>query len=424
MSVDTASPLEPAAKRRLLVDVARALDARLTEIVGEMTDLLAESIRELRPDPQMVEMLRASVEGNVATICHILANDIALSNLQPTTAAVEYAQRLAQRDVPISALTRAYYLGQSMFLRLGIDAVEGMAVREEERIELVRAVADVVHRYIDWILQYVSEVHEAERRRWNGGRGAVLANTVDRLLRGESRDPVRFESDTGFSLVSTPFIALVVWSEETAGSTAAAVRSLAQRLATRWRAPRPPLIVAEDPSTTWVWVPVAPGVAPSTADVDAEIDAGHELRVSLGDVGVGVEGFRTSHAQALDARMVALVSLQHQGRTVVGYAEPAVSLLAMFARDLPAAQRWVRSVLGALARTDEHARTLRGTFRAYYAAGSNITQTASDLGIHRNTVRRRVASANPNQQPRDALEISMALRLYDAFGAGTPPRPL
>ncbi|MFZ8461108.1 hypothetical protein ACO1MG_13960, partial [Staphylococcus aureus] len=82
----------------------------------------------------------------------------------PTTAAVEYAQRLAQRDVPISALTRAYYLGQSMFLRLGIDAVEGMAVREEERIELVRAVADVVHRYIDWILQYVSEVHEAERR--------------------------------------------------------------------------------------------------------------------------------------------------------------------------------------------------------------------------------------------------------------------
>ncbi|MGX4536969.1 hypothetical protein ACWJWK_18730, partial [Clostridioides difficile] len=119
------------------------------------------------------------------------------------------------------------------------------------------------------------------------------------------------------------------------------------------------------------WVPVAPGVAPSTADVDAEIDAGHELRVSLGDVGVGVEGFRTSHAQALDARMVALVSLQHQGRTVVGYAEPAVSLLAMFARDLPAAQRWVRSVLGALARTDEHARTLRGTFRAYYAADSN-----------------------------------------------------
>lgn len=64
MSVDTASPLEPAAKRRLLVDVARALDTRLTEIVDEMTDLLAESIRELRPDPQMIEMLRASVEGD------------------------------------------------------------------------------------------------------------------------------------------------------------------------------------------------------------------------------------------------------------------------------------------------------------------------------------------------------------------------
>ncbi|MGU7768515.1 hypothetical protein ACV2XY_25210, partial [Escherichia coli] len=95
-----------------------------------------------------VEMLHGSIEGNVTTICHILTNDIDVDSLQPTTAAVEYAARLAQRDVPLSSLTRAYYLGQSMFLRLGIAEVERLDIPEGMKIEVVRGIADAVHRYI------------------------------------------------------------------------------------------------------------------------------------------------------------------------------------------------------------------------------------------------------------------------------------
>ncbi|MFM9785837.1 hypothetical protein, partial [Streptomyces scabiei] len=84
-------------------------------------------------------------------------------SLQPTTAAVEYAARLAQRDVPLSSLTRAYNLGQSMFLRLGIAEVERLDIPEGMKIEVVRGIADAVHRYIDWILQFVSTVHDEER---------------------------------------------------------------------------------------------------------------------------------------------------------------------------------------------------------------------------------------------------------------------
>lgn len=409
--------MEPEEKRRVLGEVARQLENRLPDIVDEMTGLLADSINELRPDPQMVEMLRASVEGNVSTICHILANDIALSNLQPTTAAVEYAQRLAQRDVPISALTRAYYLGQSMFLRLGIDAVERMAVPEEERIELVRAVADVVHRYIDWILQYVSDVHEAERRRWKGGRGALLASSVHRLLRAESNDVARFERETGFVLTS-PFVALIFWSDEDSAAIALAVRTSAQRLAMRWRGARDPLIVTEDPRTSWVWIPVAASADVVSEVVRGELTSEQRLRVSVGDIAVGVEGFRGSHLQAADARTVALTSARHRQEPVVRYSDAAVSLLAMFTRDLTSSRRWMRAVLGPLARTDEHARVLRDTYRAYYSAGANVTQTALDLGIHRNTVRRRISSTPPALQQRDPLEISMALRLFDAFGPG------
>ena len=137
-------PGSGASQQSFLTLVADDLTGRLPEIVREMRDHLADNIGELNADPQLVEMLQASIEGNVSTICHILANDIALENLQPTTAAVEYAVRLAQRGVPISALSRAYYLGQSMFLRLGIDVVEGLPVDEGDRIRLVRAVAETV----------------------------------------------------------------------------------------------------------------------------------------------------------------------------------------------------------------------------------------------------------------------------------------
>ena len=198
--------------RRQLVLVAESLDARLPEIVRDMRDLLVASIGELGGDPQLVEMLQASIEGNVSTICHILANDIDIDNLQPTTAAAEYAIRLAQRDVPVSALTRAYYLGQSMFLRLGIDAVEELSAGEEQRISLVRVVAETVHRYIDWILQYVAGVYEAERRAWWNARATRNGAVIARVLRGEDRAIASFEHDTGYRLGGT-HLAAVAWIE-------------------------------------------------------------------------------------------------------------------------------------------------------------------------------------------------------------------
>ena len=309
-------------------------------------------------------------------------------------------------------------LGQSMFIRLGIDSVEEMSVGQEQRIELVRAVADVVHRYIDWILQYVSDVHEAERRRWGGGRSAARANAVTRLLRGETNVPVRFEVETGFSYEVGRFVALIVWSAEEGPGVAPAVSALAQRLAVRWRGPRAPLVVPEDPKTFWVWVPIASGAAPSSADVRVDLEQAGRMRAVLGTPGAGLPGFRSSHAEAVDTRMVALTSLQHQNEPVLSHGDPAVSLLAMFARDLPTSQRWMRSVLGPLARADDDAAAQRETFRAYIESGSNVTLTAQTLGVHRNTVRRRLGSMTIAGQPKDQLAVAMALRLYDAFGSG------
>ena len=55
--------------------IARSLAARESDIVRSMTSLLAHDIDQLDEDPVLVELLEASVHGNVSTIIHVLAND-------------------------------------------------------------------------------------------------------------------------------------------------------------------------------------------------------------------------------------------------------------------------------------------------------------------------------------------------------------
>lgn len=402
--------------RPYLAQVASQLDERLPEIVREMRDLLATSIGPLGGDPQLVEMLQASIEGNVSTICHVLGNDISLENLQPTTAAVEYAARLAQHDVPVSALTRAYYLGQSMFLRLGIDAVEKLPVRDDQRIELVRSVADVVHRYIDWILQYVSTVHEAERRRWWNARATMNVAAVIKILHGDVRTAPAFEAETGYALDQT-HVAVIAWVDGVADDAdQQRIEQTVRRIAAEAGTPQAPLSVAADRGTAWAWIATRASVAEVRAAAERVAAQWPRLRLAIGDAGVGVRGFVASHEAAASARLVALSTAQGRERAVVAHTDPGVVLLGLFAADPGAARSWAAGVLGPLAEPGEQAAALRATLAGYFANGENVMRTADALGLHRNTVRARISRClDGRAEPYDSIEIALALRLFDAF---------
>ena len=53
----------------------------------------------------------------------------------------------------------------------------------------------------------------------------------------------------------------------------------------------------------------------------------------------------------------------------------------------------------------------------YYAQGENAVRTAEALGLHRNTVRQRIAKLENDRAGfrGDALQIALALRVYDDF---------
>ena len=404
-----------------LATIAERLDARLPEIVREMRDLLAIRITDLGGDPQLVELLQSSIEGNVSTVCHVLANDIGVESLQPTTAAVEYAVRLAQRDVSLGALTRAYYLGQSMIVRLAFDEAEKLDVDEATRMDVVRGVTDTIHHYIDWILQYISQVHDTERRRWWSARSALNSSIVLKVLRGDEVEQRAFATATGYDL-GTSHLALIAWADgEPDGEIQQRMDGLFRRMSGTLRSPRPPLTAAADGATAWAWIAVPSGRLDA-----AERAALHELagstdgiRIALGRPAGGITGFRRSHEQAATARLVALGTRRFARAGLVAYDDADVALLAMFL-DAPAATRaWITETLGAIADPGDGNRAIRDTLRVYYSVGENHSRAAAELGLHRNTVRQRVTRFMNERGDRstDPLEIALALRVHEALHA-------
>ena len=97
---------------RFVAEIAARLHHRLADVSTVHPASLEDEIPELRGDARLIELLGASVEGNVDTLLHALRHDIAVERVEAPTAALEYARRLAQHGVPVNALVRAYRLGQ------------------------------------------------------------------------------------------------------------------------------------------------------------------------------------------------------------------------------------------------------------------------------------------------------------------------
>src|SRR5690349_14198456 len=99
---DTTSLDEQA--RALVSEVALRLGERLTQLSAALGTELADSIPELRGEPAILELLRASTQANIETFLHLTQHSIAMDNVSPPPAAVAYAQRLAQRGISSTAL--------------------------------------------------------------------------------------------------------------------------------------------------------------------------------------------------------------------------------------------------------------------------------------------------------------------------------
>ncbi|MDN5806944.1 MAG: helix-turn-helix domain-containing protein [Brevibacterium sp.] len=395
--------------------IAAGMTPHIPELTRRVYDYLATRITELGAEPALLDLLSASIEGNVETILHALQHGISSDNLEPPTAAFEYARRLAQRGISVNALVRAYRLGQQRMLQSAYDFV----IEDEELpAELVSAVfqhlVDEVSEYIDWISQKVAELYEQERESWLANRTTARETQVRRIIAGEPIDVAAAERILAYSLGGR-HVAVIAWTHHSAPDAngqlsrfTAAIRDLAGALGSH----RACLIIGRDQDTAWGWIPV-----PTDWEYDdslrRRVPPSGSIHLAIGSAHALSAGFRLSHQEAERVQRVCIAG--RAPAELRSHDDRGMAVTSLLVQDVEAARVWVRSVLGPLADDTEANARHRNTLSAFLRHELSYTATAASMTMHKNSIRYRVEMAEAALGVRlteNRLNIESALHAH------------
>src|SRR3984893_19566761 len=111
--------------------------------------LLVTEIADLRRDTQLLQLLRDTVSSNIDTFFSAIRHRIPIEHIEPPAAALEYARRLAQREVSVNALVRAYRLGHQTVLKTALEEIRGSELDPKLSLGVYELIARTSFGYID-----------------------------------------------------------------------------------------------------------------------------------------------------------------------------------------------------------------------------------------------------------------------------------
>ena len=253
---------DPAAVARSAAAIVSRLDQRLAEVTGSIQQTLVTEIAELRDDAQLLQLLRDSVEGNVATVFSAIRHAIPIEKVELPTAALEHARRLAQRGVTVNALVRAYRLGHKAVLDAVLDEIRASELEPPLSLAVFSQISEITFGYIDWITQQVVSTYQSEHDRWMENRNSLRALRVRELLDGVDLDIDAVTTAIRYPLRRT-HLAVVAWrDEDDGGDDLASMERFVDQLAESAGARECSLFISVDRLTGWAWIPVLPDAAP------------------------------------------------------------------------------------------------------------------------------------------------------------------
>ncbi|REK84855.1 ABC transporter substrate-binding protein [Streptomyces inhibens] len=407
----------PEAAKQLSV-VAENVGSHLPEVSRDIGEFVIAEIPELRGDATVIKILQASIAENVATLLHIFENDIALDKIEGPAAALEYARRLAQRGIPLNAMVRAYRIGHWRFLQWCLDELNRQGADGDASTATNRRMLQVSFGYIDRVTEHVIVVYRQERDHWLLSQTAARAARVRDILAEKDIDLNSAEPALGYRLRQN-HLGLVSWLPTLTGEGEGLARlhRITDEIAQKLGCPARPLFVPRDAILSWAWVPLGSHRAVSWKQVSNVVERSDpSLHVCAGDVGYGIEGFRSTHQQALRTQELAEAASPAPQFTDFSTVAP----LALMATNIDDMRAWVWGVLGPLAVDDENSARLRETAQIFLDTGCSYTATGSAQILHKNTVQYRIRKAeeimgHPVQKGHTDLEV--ALRAVQYLGS-------
>jgi DNA-binding PucR family transcriptional regulator len=347
----------------------------LEEAIGDggvtaLTDLAVEALAQetdlLEDDPDMRALARSSSAANVALVAELARGSLQLADVVPPPQAAAFARELARRNTPMAELARAYRIVQHALWRYGVKQIRAR-MDVEQAAAAVEEFTDATFATGESLMGSALDRYALERERWVRSADAVRRATVEELLQGGTTDTGVASGRLRYEL-RREHVAFLVWSDEEEAALENAAALVGGQGA--------------------LLVPLGVGVVAGWSSALTKTPVPDGVRIAVGSPGDGLEGFRRSHAEALEARRVARLSATPG---VVRY--PDVALVALLTKDAEQARAFSRRILGPLSEHDATTTRLADTVLAVLDAQGSPRHAAQRLNVHENTVAKRIRVA-------------------------------
>jgi hypothetical protein len=410
MSVEAAL-VESSAIPRAVRELAGEWLPDSPRLAREMNEHLFAMMAELRErdDGELPEETRASCEVNIAQILRLMSLGVGPDALVLPPEAAEWARSLVRRGITLVALLRAYRLGHAWLWDRWSQALHDRLADPEELVAAQERSSAFMFDYIDLISGVLVAEYGTERERMMRSAEQLRAETVRLILAGGPVDEEVATRRLGYEL-RRHHVSLRVSGR---GRELRGLERAAHEVATALGAGEP-LVVGSGAASVDVWWGAYEPPQPATLDNYAPPDG---IFVAVGRPGHGTDGFRRSHAEALEAARVAALA-GGDAAAVMRYER--VELVSLLANDFPRAKAFVAARLGPLAAPTEPAARLRETVLAFLAANGSGTRAAKELFVHHNTVAYRVKRAEEllgRSVTDEPSELTCALTLAAVLGS-------
>ena len=279
-------------------ELAGELLPRTPELARGMADHLYAAIPELSAieDEELRAELLGSTEANISQVLRLLADGAGTEDVVVPHEALEFLRGNVRRGIPLPALLRSYRLGHawlwerwSQALQERIDDSGELAAGQDQSSAFMFA-------YIDKVSDVLVEEFGSERERMMRSASQLRAETVRAILAGEPVDEEVASRRLGYEL-GRHHLALRV------ASSGSEIRGL-ERRSTRRRPPSgrdEPLVLASGAARFDVW---CGSFDPPATDALERYEPPPGVLVAFGTPSQGIAGFRSSHAEALQAARI------------------------------------------------------------------------------------------------------------------------